>query len=152
MRDPGLSSVPTDGPSGGQGTATTHRLHYTMTPTSPSAASPAPSAPPAPPAPAPTPAGVPTPPTPPTPLTPYELLTPLRPLGGIDSFVADVPLRPAPHDGATQPLPELRNEQLRTRLAAATTAVAPAVTGRVERVVGLRFDVAGLDLPLGAGV
>ena len=42
--------------------------------------------------------------------------------------------------------------RLRTRLDAATTAVAPAVTGVVQRVIGLRFDVAGLDLPLGAGV
>jgi flagellum-specific ATP synthase len=38
------------------------------------------------------------------------------------------------------------------RLDLARPAVRPAVTGSVARVVGLRFDVAGLDLPMGAGV
>lgn len=48
--------------------------------------------------------------------------------------------------------PAVTDERLLTRLHAAGAAVAPAVTGVVQRVVGLRFDVAGLDLPLGAGV
>ena len=46
----------------------------------------------------------------------------------------------------------VHSERLRARLDSARLAAAPRVTGRVERVIGLRFDVAGLDLPLGGGV
>lgn len=41
---------------------------------------------------------------------------------------------------------------LRERVEAIRPWLAPMVTGCVRRIVGLRFDVAGLDLPLGAGV
>ncbi len=41
---------------------------------------------------------------------------------------------------------------LRARLDAGRAAAQPTVTGTVERIVGLSFEVAGLDLPLGATV
>ena len=41
---------------------------------------------------------------------------------------------------------------LRSRFDAGRAAVRPTVTGTVERIVGLSFEVAGLDLPLGATV
>lgn len=47
---------------------------------------------------------------------------------------------------------EVRSPELRTRLDTLARSASPMVTGSVRRVVGLRFDVAGLDLPLGAGV
>ncbi|WP_420453847.1 FliI/YscN family ATPase [Ilumatobacter sp.] len=37
-------------------------------------------------------------------------------------------------------------------MASARAAVAPEVTGSISRIVGLGFDVAGLDLPIGSGV
>ena len=41
---------------------------------------------------------------------------------------------------------------LMERVVAAARTVAPVISGQVSRVVGLRFDVAGLDLPVGATV
>jgi flagellum-specific ATP synthase len=41
---------------------------------------------------------------------------------------------------------------LRERVDAMRPTLGPHVTGCVRRIVGLRFDVAGLDLPMGAGV
>jgi flagellum-specific ATP synthase len=41
---------------------------------------------------------------------------------------------------------------LSSRLDLARTSLGPRVTGAVTRVLGLRFDVAGLDLPMGAAV
>jgi len=41
---------------------------------------------------------------------------------------------------------------LLARFELARRALVPAVTGRVDRVLGLSFDVAGLDLPMGATV
>jgi flagellum-specific ATP synthase len=46
----------------------------------------------------------------------------------------------------------LRHDRLRARFELARDAVQPIVSGAVRRIVGLRFDVAGLDLPLGANV
>ena len=46
----------------------------------------------------------------------------------------------------------IRHDRLRARFDTARRAVAPVRTGTVRRIVGLRFDVAGLDLPLGANV
>lgn len=40
----------------------------------------------------------------------------------------------------------------RERVDSLRAAVRPLATGSVRRIVGLRFDVAGLDLPMGAGV
>ncbi len=47
---------------------------------------------------------------------------------------------------------DLRDPALHARLAQLGRHTSPAVTGAVQRIVGLRFDVAGLDLPLGSGV
>lgn len=38
------------------------------------------------------------------------------------------------------------------RLDVARTATAPRITGTISRIVGLGFDVTGLDLPIGSGV
>ncbi|MFK8025276.1 MAG: FliI/YscN family ATPase [Ilumatobacter sp.] len=43
-------------------------------------------------------------------------------------------------------------ERVGDRVARAATGLAPVRSGRVSRVVGLGFDVAGLDLPIGAYV
>ena len=43
-------------------------------------------------------------------------------------------------------------EQLSARLDAALPLAAPTIAGRVERVVGLGFEVGGLDLPVGSYV
>ena len=42
--------------------------------------------------------------------------------------------------------------RLAARLDTARTCVRPARSGAISRVVGLRFDVDGLDLPIGATV
>ncbi len=47
---------------------------------------------------------------------------------------------------------QVLDERLQTRLDAGRRAVGPVASGTVQRIVGLRFDVAGLDLPLGAAV
>jgi len=47
---------------------------------------------------------------------------------------------------------QVLDERLRARLDAGRRAVRPVASGTVQRIVGLRFDVAGLDLPLGAAV
>ncbi len=52
------------------------------------------------------------------------------------------------HTGAAAPA----SAALANRLGVARAAIGPAVTGCVDRIVGLSFDVAGLDLPLGAAV
>jgi flagellum-specific ATP synthase len=46
----------------------------------------------------------------------------------------------------------VRHPGHQSRLDAVRPTLHPFVTGTVERIVGLRFDVAGLDLPLGAAV
>lgn len=46
----------------------------------------------------------------------------------------------------------VRHERFRSHLENSRPLTAPSVSGSVQRVLGLRFDVAGLDLPLGAGV
>lgn len=43
-------------------------------------------------------------------------------------------------------------DNVRARVAAAAEAAAPGLTGRVDRVVGLGFDVVGLDLAIGSYV
>ena len=50
------------------------------------------------------------------------------------------------------PLPRELDDPFATRLRQARSAAAPFVTGQVSRVIGLRFDVEGLDLPIGATV
>ena len=103
------------------------------------------------------------------PLTPFESSMPMRPIGDVAPFMP-VALKPGhvtlpddvtpPDDGASPghvdredpPRHGILDERLQSRFDAVTAVVAPEVTGRVDRVVGLRFDVAGLDLPLGAGV
>jgi flagellum-specific ATP synthase len=56
-------------------------------------------------------------------------------------------------DALLSPIPtNLRHDRLRSRYESARMAAAPQVSGTVTRIVGLRFDVAGLDLPLGANV
>jgi flagellum-specific ATP synthase len=42
--------------------------------------------------------------------------------------------------------------RLAARVQSALPAIRPAITGAVDRIVGLSFDVVGLDLPLGAAV
>lgn len=58
----------------------------------------------------------------------------------------------AHHDTAPIAEPHLHHDRLRARFDMARDAVRPVVAGSVRRIVGLRFDVAGLDLPLGANV
>jgi flagellum-specific ATP synthase len=58
----------------------------------------------------------------------------------------------AHHDTAPIAAPQLHHDRLRARFDMAYEAVQPVVAGSVRRIVGLRFDVAGLDLPLGANV
>jgi flagellum-specific ATP synthase len=58
----------------------------------------------------------------------------------------------APHDIAPLAAPQLHHDRLRARFDMARAAARPVVAGSVRRIVGLRFDVAGLDLPLGANV
>jgi flagellum-specific ATP synthase len=61
------------------------------------------------------------------------------------------PLTIAPlPDAAAEPSVSLAST--RERLDMLRTAVRPQVSGSVRRIVGLRFDVAGLDLPMGASV
>lgn len=50
------------------------------------------------------------------------------------------------------PAPTVLDERLAAALDLMRPALRPQVTGAVTRVVGLRFDVAGLDLPMGAAV
>ena len=45
-----------------------------------------------------------------------------------------------------------RDVALQARRRSLGQVAAPSVTGAVQRIVGLRFDVAGIDLPLGSGV
>ena len=47
---------------------------------------------------------------------------------------------------------QVLDERLQARLDAGRRAVGPVASGTVQRIVGLRVDVAGLDLPLGAAV
>jgi flagellum-specific ATP synthase len=61
-------------------------------------------------------------------------------------------LDPARSTALGRPLPRLRHARLVQRFEAGRTAAMPQVSGTVRRIVGLRFDVAGLDLPLGADV
>jgi flagellum-specific ATP synthase len=44
------------------------------------------------------------------------------------------------------------NSDLAARLTAARDSIRPVRSGAISRVLGLRFDVEGLDLPIGAGV
>ena len=46
----------------------------------------------------------------------------------------------------------VQHPRLRSRVDALKPLLQPSASGRVERILGLRFDVAGLDLPLGAGI
>ncbi len=54
--------------------------------------------------------------------------------------------------GTSAPDQSVDNSGLAARFGLARAAIGPAVTGTVDRIVGLSFDVAGLDLPLGAAV
>jgi flagellum-specific ATP synthase len=47
---------------------------------------------------------------------------------------------------------QIRHERLRHTFQIGRAVVAPSRAGSVRRIVGLRFDVGGLDLPLGADV
>jgi flagellum-specific ATP synthase len=47
---------------------------------------------------------------------------------------------------------DARHRRFATRRAVCRVAARPEVTGAVSRVIGLRFDVAGIDLPVGATV
>lgn len=51
-----------------------------------------------------------------------------------------------------QTMPTTLAHRLSARVERARPELRPQVTGAVTRVVGLRFDVAGLDLPMGAAV
>ena len=67
-----------------------------------------------------------------------------------DEQRADMPIATAVNAATSASLShELLNAELRSRT---LDAARPLVTGSVVRVLGLRFDVAGLNLPLGASV
>jgi flagellum-specific ATP synthase len=56
--------------------------------------------------------------------------------------------------GTGRPLADtaIGNDVLASRFDSIRPTLRPQLTGTVERIVGLRFDVAGLDLPLGSSV
>ncbi|MDJ0767459.1 MAG: FliI/YscN family ATPase [Ilumatobacter sp.] len=61
---------------------------------------------------------------------------------------------PTPDHGAPRraPLGQFRHERMRAHLDRARAVAGPQRSGSVRRIVGLSFDVAGLDVPIGASV